>query len=80
MSSESSEMLAWIEMFIDPEKARIVFNDLSAGTDNAYQVESNLIEKYTEIKDDAQQVSIWWLEVGDLAVKNDHPEIALKVI
>ena len=78
MTVKSSEMLGWIEVFIDPEKARMVFNDLSAGTDNAYQVVSNLIDKYPEIKDDAQQVSIWWLEVGDLAVKNNHPEIALK--
>ncbi len=75
---ETSEMLAWIEMFVDPEKARIVFNDLSAGTDNAYHDVSSLIDKYPAIKDDAQQVSIWWLEFGDLAVKNNHPDIALK--
>jgi tetratricopeptide (TPR) repeat protein len=75
---ETSEMLAWIEMFIDLETARIAFNDLSAGSDNAYLDVSNLIKKYPEIKDDAQQVSIWWLEVGDLAAKNDHPDIALK--
>ncbi len=75
---ESSEVLAWIELFIDPEKSRMIFNDLSDGTDNAYKDVIILIDKYPEIKDDAQQLSIWWLEVGDLAAKYNHPDIALK--
>jgi tetratricopeptide (TPR) repeat protein len=75
---ETSEMLAWIEMYIDPEKARIVFNELSVGTEMLFNDVISLIDKYPEIKDDAQQESIWWLEVGDLAAKNNHPDIALK--
>ena len=75
---EASEMLGWIELFIDPGKARMVFNDLSAGTDNSYSDVSNLIDKYTTKKGDAHQEGIWWLEVGDLAAKYNQPDIALK--
>jgi tetratricopeptide (TPR) repeat protein len=75
---ETSEMLGWIEMFVDPEKARIVFNDLSAGTEMSFLDLNNLIDRYPEIKDDAKEECIWWLEVGDLALKKDYPEIALK--
>jgi tetratricopeptide (TPR) repeat protein len=76
--SESREMLAWIELFIDLEKARMTFNDLSAGTVNPGSDVSSLIDKFAEIKDDAQQVGVWWIKVGDLAAKYNHPEISLK--
>jgi tetratricopeptide (TPR) repeat protein len=56
----------------------MIFNDLSTGTDNVYHEVSSLIDKYPEIKNDVQQGGIWWINVGDLAAKNNHPDIALK--
>ena len=78
MSVKQARCSLGLRCLSNPGKPKLVFNDLSAGTDNAYYDVSNLIEKYPEIKDDAQQASIWWLEVGDLAAKYNHPDIALK--
>jgi tetratricopeptide (TPR) repeat protein len=74
----SSEMLGWIEVFIEPGKARSIFYDLSEGRNNIYQDIYNLIDKYPGTEEDADQEGIWWLEIGDLAVKKGHHDIALK--
>ncbi len=74
----SSEMLGWIEVFIEPGKARSIFYDLSEGRNNIYQDVYNLIDKYPSAEEDADQEGIWWLEVGDLAVKKGQYDIALK--
>jgi len=75
---ELSERLGWIELFINPGKARKIFNDLSPVKDISYLNVINLIDKYSTKKGDALKEGNWWLEVGDLAVKYDQTDIALK--
>ena len=73
-----SELLGWIYLFTDPPKAGTIFTQNYNDFDLTYDHARGLAEKYSTIQNEPQQLSLWWVEVGDAMQEHNQFELALK--
>lgn len=72
------ELLGWVTLFMLPQDALQLFQDLDKTYNGKLQMVVEQISSYQGIENDAGKRSIWWNKMGDLAKNLGENEFSLK--
>lgn len=72
------EMLGWVTLFLDPEDALTIFQELPSTKDGGYQKVVDQIFAYQDAGTDTKEIAAWWIKTGDLLASIGKYEFSLK--